>query len=1191
MFMCKDITTKNNSLNLIFLFVFYLINSLGIILSHCLSLPLWLDSIGTMFCVYFYGIYAGLLCIPVNIATLFFIDSFNFVSPAVALFLIYGTLHFKKKNSLDVNSTMIFSAFVIFFSFIISLCINMVDNRQLTENLWGSSIISFCNDNSIHHVGLLLASFYLEFMDKLISILVFYGGIHFLVNRTGWLKKSEEIKAEKNENAGNLLLVFFTLALGAVLNNPCSSYADENITDSPKITVSMPEQLSFSVQQTVINQKNGLISGNVTSLCSTSDGYIWIGSYAGLLKYDGKSFKRDESFNGIRNVKTMYAEGDRLWVGTTDQGIFSLENGRITNHLTEKEGLLSDYISGITSDDNNNIYIATPGGISILKSEGGEYTISSVYKDGNFISVSSGLGHVFAIELNGIVHCFRNLQEAFRIEPSEQTSYTSALYSDDGFLYLSDTSNRISRFTLDNERFVKVAEFSNKKMHGVKSMMYSSLGEKYKTVFISSDSGIFFIKGDSISKIETENFSDSIEQGIRDFQGNLWFASSRLGLVKFFLSPVVMVPALKDQVVNCIAKWHGNYLFGTDFGIKAYASDLKTPLSFDFTQLLEGVRIRDVYVDSSDYLWICTYGKGVFRVKDKIEHFSVKNGLFGNKARSVLEIDDSRVMLSGASGVSFFDKNSGLVRTGNIFGKDVTVLSSALGDDGKVYAGTNANGIYIIRDYKLQNVINKHNGLISNTILKIYPLKDKKGIIAVTGDGLCYISDALEVRELKNFHYFNNYDIIDIGDDKVAVTGSNGVYVVNLKDLLDDNKNYIAEHLDSSYGITELLSSNSRNYKDGNILFLASNAGVFMMDTKNYHHKDNVFKMQVEKITVDGNDLVFDSKTAPVISRASRKVTLYPSVLNFSPENPYVGVCLEGLDEDFSNIKLKDLSQINYTNIAPGDYVFTMALFDSKHERKSDVLRFPFSKAYAFYDSKLFVTYFVLVSCLIVAYFTFFLVKLLMQKIIDEKQHLLELAEQQIKMGDETILTIAQALDARDPRTKSHSVRVAEYSVMIAKQLGFTDKECSNLRKVALLHDIGKIGIPDRILNKPERLTDEEYGIMKSHVTIGAEILKNFKSIDNLTDGIKYHHERYDGKGYVLGVKGEEIPIIGRIISVADAFDAMSANRVYRDKLQLERVMNEIEKGKGSQFDPKIADIMLELIKAGKIDKFLYNQQ
>ncbi len=111
---------------------------------------------------------------------------------------------------------------------------------------------------------------------------------------------------------------------------------------------------------------------------------------------------------------------------------------------------------------------------------------------------------------------------------------------------------------------------------------------------------------------------------------------------------------------------------------------------------------------------------------------------------------------------------------------------------------------------------------------------------------------------------------------------------------------------------------------------------------------------------------------------------------------------------------------------------------------------------------------------------------------------------------------------------------------------------------------------------------------MKSHVTIGSEILKNFKSIDNLADGIKYHHERYDGKGYVMGLKGDEIPIIGRIISVADAFDAMSANRVYRNKLDLDRVIHEIEKGKGAQFDPKCADIMLELIRTGKLDEYLY---
>ena len=136
----------------------------------------------------------------------------------------------------------------------------------------------------------------------------------------------------------------------------------------------------------------------------------------------------------------------------------------------------------------------------------------------------------------------------------------------------------------------------------------------------------------------------------------------------------------------------------------------------------------------------------------------------------------------------------------------------------------------------------------------------------------------------------------------------------------------------------------------------------------------------------------------------------------------------------------------------------------------------------------------------------------------------------------------------------------------------------------AMLHDIGKIGIPDRILNKPERLTDEEYKEMKSHVVKGGEILKSFTLIDNIEEGALYHHERYDGKGYVHGLKGEEIPLNARIIGIADAFDAMTANRVYRKKLDMDFVLGELKKGRGTQFDPQLTDIMLHLIETGQID-------
>ena len=155
---------------------------------------------------------------------------------------------------------------------------------------------------------------------------------------------------------------------------------------------------------------------------------------------------------------------------------------------------------------------------------------------------------------------------------------------------------------------------------------------------------------------------------------------------------------------------------------------------------------------------------------------------------------------------------------------------------------------------------------------------------------------------------------------------------------------------------------------------------------------------------------------------------------------------------------------------------------------------------------------------------------------------------------------------------------------MIAAEYGFTEKEQDNLRKAALLHDIGKIGIPDSVLNKPSRLTDEEYAVMKTHVTRGAEILKDFTLIEHVVEGARYHHERYDGKGYPDGLKGEEIPLYGRIIAVADAFDAMTANRIYRKRQDFDYVMSELHKGRGTQFDPELLDIFLKLIDDKKID-------
>lgn len=194
------------------------------------------------------------------------------------------------------------------------------------------------------------------------------------------------------------------------------------------------------------------------------------------------------------------------------------------------------------------------------------------------------------------------------------------------------------------------------------------------------------------------------------------------------------------------------------------------------------------------------------------------------------------------------------------------------------------------------------------------------------------------------------------------------------------------------------------------------------------------------------------------------------------------------------------------------------------------------------------------------------------------------LHERDNKIINESIETFIGFIDAKDSYTNGHSKRVAIYTKLLAGEFGYKGEELDRIYYVALLHDCGKIGVPDNILGKPGRLTDEEFEVIKSHTVRGGEILSNFKSLENAGEGARYHHERYDGKGYPEGKAGEDIPFIARMICVADSFDAMNTNRVYRAKLSKEQIVEEIERCKGSQFDPKVADVMLRLINEGKIE-------
>ena len=201
-----------------------------------------------------------------------------------------------------------------------------------------------------------------------------------------------------------------------------------------------------------------------------------------------------------------------------------------------------------------------------------------------------------------------------------------------------------------------------------------------------------------------------------------------------------------------------------------------------------------------------------------------------------------------------------------------------------------------------------------------------------------------------------------------------------------------------------------------------------------------------------------------------------------------------------------------------------------------------------------------------------------MMELRRQKKELAKRKRQIEKVSLQMIQTLSTTIEAKDEYARGHSHRVAEYAALIAGELGWSSEEIMNLKYAAHLHDIGKIGIPDMLLNKPARLTPEEYSVIKEHTVIGAEILKNISLIPHVAEVARSHHEHYDGTGYPDGLAGEDIPLSARIVAIADSYDAMNSRRIYRNALPPEKIFEEIENNRGIQFDPELADIFLKLL-------------
>ena len=199
----------------------------------------------------------------------------------------------------------------------------------------------------------------------------------------------------------------------------------------------------------------------------------------------------------------------------------------------------------------------------------------------------------------------------------------------------------------------------------------------------------------------------------------------------------------------------------------------------------------------------------------------------------------------------------------------------------------------------------------------------------------------------------------------------------------------------------------------------------------------------------------------------------------------------------------------------------------------------------------------------------------------DELDVLREQQQRDKKLIREIIESFAKVIDMKDSYTQGHSQRVAKYTRMLAKELGYDEDTVENYYNIALMHDIGKIGIPDQVLNKPGKLTDEEYSVIKSHTERGYDVLNSISLMPEIVVGAEFHHERPDGKGYPKGLKGSEIPRVAQIIAVADTFDAMYSDRPYRKRMNFDRAVGIIEDAAGTQLTKDVVEAFLRLAKKG----------
>ena len=1147
--------------------------------------PLWLDSVGTVLCTYLMGPVCGAAVgVTSNLLAHILYGTpwmYALVSILIACVTGYAT---KKKMLESLLGVMTASMLLAVTVAAAAYPLNLILNHGSTGNRWGDAVIGFLAESGFPRWGGLLAGeLYVEMLDKFLILLVMFliiRGKRLIMKRIhpeeepGEAEKTEKPAGEAAERTAALILAA-ACGLGALWSA------------GPAEAESGASKYNDYVQ-TIYSTGNGLPCGEANDIAMTDDGIMWIGTYAGLYRYNGREFQWMNGFDSVRNVNCLYCDEEgRLWIGTNDNGLSIMINEQIANVIDQDQGLPANSVKSVIKGADGYYYIGTTGSMQVLTLNGGLRQVNVLteilYADH---LAADETGYVAAVTNDGTLYLMRQGQIiTSRKLTGHHTDYRSCTFTPEGELLAATTGDEVFRYRVRDGGLEEIGVFTCEGLKNIKTLFRLESGE----LFICADNGIACMDAaGKYERINTNEFNNSIDNMLADYQGNLWFTSSRLGLLRLAPSDfrdVYSTAGMTRRVVNTIVRWQDTWYFGTDKGLDAVDLSGKTQIRNALTERFDGIRIRCMIVDRENHLWVCTYSEGLVELlPDGTEYrYNQENGAFGNRARVAAELKDGTILAAGDSGLSFIRDHRVESTINRSDGKITSMVLSILErEDGTILVGTDGNGIAVLKDRITDRMLTRADGLSSEVILRLIDDGPGGGAYVVTSNGLCYLDAEGAVSRLDGFPYFNNYDIWTADGENLFVLSSAGLYAVRREELLSGKASITCDLMDGRRGLTGSLTANAWTWYDAEKreLYLPGDTGVFVLNVGGLSDGSALYRMRVAGIRMDGELRPADRQEATRIPREVSRVEILPEVINYSIQDPYVGYRLEGFENDWTIVPQNALGSIVYTNLPVGSFQFHLAVFDNNREKVLTERIYPLVKEKEIYDNSWFIAYILFVPMFVVFWATWLLFKRHEEKIQAE----LAQANRLVEMGKQTVIAIARTVDAKDKRTNEHSTRVAIYSEMIAREAGMDEKQCQDIKWAAQMHDIGKIAIPDRILNKDSRLTDEEYAIMKTHTTRGAEILEGFTLLDNVIEGAMYHHERPDGRGYPRGLKGDEIPLYARIIGVADAFDAMTANRVYRKQMDFGYVLGELEKGRGKQFDPVYVDLLLKLIKDGTIN-------